>query len=109
MSKRDAVAQKKARSRGGGRATRSSLRVYLLVGGVALAIVAGSLVYLSDSRQSPEPPSSSSNGASPSVASVAIVGKSAPGFALPNQYGRAYTFTPGDGKNHVLVFFMGNF
>ena len=33
----------------------------------------------------------------------------APGFSLPDQNGQAYTLTPGDGKNHLLVFYMGYF
>jgi len=33
----------------------------------------------------------------------------APGFSLPDQHGQTYTLTPGDGKNHLLVFYMGYF
>jgi cytochrome oxidase Cu insertion factor (SCO1/SenC/PrrC family) len=33
----------------------------------------------------------------------------APGFSLPDQHGQMYTLTPGDGKNHLLVFYMGYF
>jgi cytochrome oxidase Cu insertion factor (SCO1/SenC/PrrC family) len=33
----------------------------------------------------------------------------APGFSLPDQRGQMYTLTPGDGKNHLLVFYMGYF
>jgi hypothetical protein len=33
----------------------------------------------------------------------------APGFSLPDQNGQTYTLTPGDGKNHLLVFYMGYF
>ena len=33
----------------------------------------------------------------------------AAGFSLPDQYGQTYTLTPGDGKNHLLVFYMGYF
>jgi cytochrome oxidase Cu insertion factor (SCO1/SenC/PrrC family) len=43
---------------------------------------------------------------------VAIAGEPlgrAPGFSLPDQHGQIYTLTPGDGKNHLLVFYMGYF
>lgn len=36
-------------------------------------------------------------------------GDQAPAFTLPDQSGETYTFTPGDGKDHVLVFYMGYF
>ena len=36
-------------------------------------------------------------------------GDQATAFSLPDQYGNTYTFTPGDGKKHVLVFYMGYF
>ena len=59
-----------------------------------------------------ESPASSPAASSPGVSGplgIATVGRPAPGFSLTDQYGRSYTLTPGDGKNHVLVFFMGNF
>ena len=36
-------------------------------------------------------------------------GDEAPAFTLSDQNGQTYTFTPGDGKDHVLVFYMGYF
>lgn len=33
----------------------------------------------------------------------------APGFSLPDQHGQMYTLTPGDGKSHLLIFYMGYF
>lgn len=52
--------------------------------------------------------------ASPSNASglsehVAEVGESAPAFSLNGPYGETYTFQPGDGTPHLLVFYMGYF
>lgn len=37
------------------------------------------------------------------------VGDQAPAFTLSDQRGETYDFTPGDGKDHVLVFYMGYF
>ena len=36
-------------------------------------------------------------------------GAQAPAFTLSDQSGQTYNFTPGDGKDHVLVFYMGYF
>ena len=74
---------------------------FLLLGlGISLAACSGG------SRES-SPADSSPADSGP--LSIATVGVPAPGFALADPYGRTYTLTPGDGKNHVLVFFMGNF
>jgi cytochrome oxidase Cu insertion factor (SCO1/SenC/PrrC family) len=106
MSKSKAFVQKHTRSRGGRRLKLGSLWAYMLVGGLALAVVVGLSVYFSRSGESSPAASSPSSGA---PLNVAATGNPAPGFSLPNQYGQTYTLTPGDGKNHVLVFYMGNF
>ena len=106
MRRSRAVAQKQIRPKGGRWLRRSSLWVYLVAGGFVLAVAVGLAAYFSQSRgasQAADLPVSSA------PLSVAVIGKSAPGFSLLNQDGRTYTFTPGDGKNHVLVFYMGNF
>jgi len=33
----------------------------------------------------------------------------APAFELNDQFDEPYSFTPGDGQNHILVFYMGYF
>jgi cytochrome oxidase Cu insertion factor (SCO1/SenC/PrrC family) len=127
MSKGRVVAQKQTRARGGRRLKRSSLWVYFLVGGLALAVAVSLSVYFTQSGESSPSAGSPSAGAplyfsrsgeSPSAAgppssgaslNAAAIGQPAPGFSLPNQYGQTYTLTPGDGKNHLLVFYMGNF
>lgn len=106
MSKSRAVARKQPGSRGGRRLKRSSLWAYMLVGGLALAVAVGLSVYFSQSRQSSQVASSPSQ-AGP--LRIAVVGQPAPGFSLPDQFGQPYTLAPGDGKNHLLVFYMGNF
>jgi cytochrome oxidase Cu insertion factor (SCO1/SenC/PrrC family) len=106
MTKSKAVAQKQMGSKSGKQSKRSPLWIYTLVGGLALAIAVGLLVGCSQSRPSSPTAGSPASGA---PLSMAAVGKPAPGFYLPNQYGGTYTLTPGDGKNHLLVFYMGNF
>jgi hypothetical protein len=83
-----------------------SIWVYLLAGGLALAVTAGLLIYFSQGRQS-SLATGSSSAAGP--LRLAVVGQPASGFSLPDQFGRPYTLAPGDGKNHLLVFYMGNF
>jgi cytochrome oxidase Cu insertion factor (SCO1/SenC/PrrC family) len=78
----------------------------MLVGGLALAVAVGLSVYFSRSGESLPAAGLPSSGA---ALNVAAIGQPAPRFSLPNQYGQTYTLTPGDGKNHVLVFYMGNF
>ena len=36
-----------------------------------------------------------------------LVGKPAPAFTAPDANGQPYTFTPNDGRKHVIVFNMG--
>jgi hypothetical protein len=95
----------------------------MLVGGLALAVAVGLSVYFSRSgesspaagppssyfNQSGEPSPAASSPSSGAPLQAAAIDKPAPGFSLPNQYKQTYTLTPGDGKNHVLVFYMGNF
>jgi cytochrome oxidase Cu insertion factor (SCO1/SenC/PrrC family) len=54
-------------------------------------------------------PGGSSSSVATGPAGVAEIGKPAPGFSLKDAYGTSYTLNPGDGKNHLLVFYMGNF
>lgn len=51
--------------------------------------------------------SSSTNGATDTL--TADDNAKAQGFELPDQFGATYSFEPGDGKNHVFVFYMGYF
>jgi hypothetical protein len=106
MSRSKAVAQKQPQSRSGKWLKRSSLWVYLLAGGLALAVAVGLAAYFSLGHQSSQAAGLPSSGA---PLNVAVIGKPAPGFSLPNQHGQTYALTPGDGKNHVLVFYMGYF
>lgn len=106
MSKSKAVAQKQTRSRDGRRLRRSSPWVYMLVGGLALAVAIGLVAYFTQRGESSPAAGSPSSGA---PLNAAAIGRSAQGFSLPNQYGQTYTLIPGDGKNHVLVFYMGYF
>ncbi len=89
--------------KGGRRLRRRSL---WLVGGLALVVAVGLSVYLSQSRQSSPSAGLPASGES---LSMAAVGRPASEFSLPDQYGQTYRLSPGDGKNHVLVFYMGNF
>jgi hypothetical protein len=50
----------------------------------------------------------SSNGPT-NGANLDVMTLRAPGFSLLDQQGQTYTLTPGDGKNHLLVFYMGYF
>ena len=40
---------------------------------------------------------------------TAAVGSQAPGFTLRDVQGKSYVVRPGDGKAHLLVFYMGYF
>ena len=106
MSKSSAFPEKQTRSGGRGRLRRSPLWVYILVGGLALAVAIGLAAYFTQRGESSPAASSPSSG---EPLSAAAVGQPAPGFSLPNQYKEPYTLTPGDGKNHLLVFYMGYF
>jgi len=80
-------------------------RVWWLYLGIGLAAVAViGLVLYSILGASLLPTSSPTN--------AAISGEplgQAPGFSLPDQHGEMYMLTPEDGKNHLLVFYMGYF
>jgi cytochrome oxidase Cu insertion factor (SCO1/SenC/PrrC family) len=106
VGKAKPVTQKLARPKSRRERQRVSVWLYALTGGLTLAIAIGLFLYFSQSRQSSPAAGLPASGAPLNVASV---GKSAPGFSLQNQYGQTYTLTPGDDKNHVLVFYMGNF
>ncbi len=104
---RGKVAGSETSSRTGKRQKGLRFRLYtlalsLLVVGVGVALV----VYLSQSRQSSQAASSPSQ-AGP--LNIATIGGPAPGFSLVDQNGQPYTLSPGDGKNHLLVFYMGYF
>ncbi len=78
---------------------------------VAAAVVLVGIVVavtLSLGQRASSPPSSSAS-VSKGPVGVAEIGKPAPSFTLRDAYGQTYALNPGDGKNHVLVFFMGNF
>ena len=73
--------------------------VYIAVVGVVIVgLMIGLPTYFSQRHMRSTPPTD-----------VAAVGKPAPGFSLQDLQGRTYTLTPGDGKSHLLVFYMGNF
>ncbi len=36
-----------------------------------------------------------------------LVGQAAPTFTLTDASGKAYSFTPSDGRKHLVVFYMG--
>lgn len=79
---------------------------YVALSLVVLGVGIGLAVYFSQGRES------SAATSSPGQAGplrLAVVGQPAPGFSLRDQYGQPYTLAPGDGKNHLLVFYMGNF
>jgi cytochrome oxidase Cu insertion factor (SCO1/SenC/PrrC family) len=78
----------------------------MTVGSLTLAVAFGLLVYFGQNRQSSPTAGMSSSGA---PLNLAVVGQPAPGFSLMDQYEQPYTLNPGDGKNHLLVFYMGNF
>jgi len=106
MSKSEAVAQKERRSGNGGVLRRRPLRTYLLAGSLALAVALGLLVYFGRSGESSQ---AASSPGSAGPLRLAVAGQPAPGFSLPDQFGQPYTLAPGDGKNHLLVFYMGYF
>jgi len=106
MRRSKAVAQKQTRPKSGRWLRQSSLWVYMVAGGIALAVAVGLAVYFSQSGESSQ---AASSPGSAGPLRLAVVGQPAPGFSLPDQFGRPYTLAPGDGKNHLLVFYMGNF
>jgi cytochrome oxidase Cu insertion factor (SCO1/SenC/PrrC family) len=116
VSESEAVEQR--RTRPAGRQPRKPIRwrAYTLVGILVLVIAIVVPVYLARVLVVPAYPTQSSG--SPTAApgagegapsGIASVGNSAPAFSLQNQHGQTYTLTPADGKNHVLVFYMGYF
>ena len=90
-------------------------QAYTLVGILVLVIAIVVPVYLARVlvvpaylTQSPDPIGAPGAGQG-APSGIASVGNSAPTFSLQNQYGQTYTLIPGDGKNHVLIFYMGYF
>ena len=81
---------------------RVPLWAYVIVVGAALGLAIGLPVYLSQGSKS-----SPTNNTVPS--NVTAVSRPAPGFSLKDPYGQTYTLKPGDGKAHLLVFYMGYF
>jgi cytochrome oxidase Cu insertion factor (SCO1/SenC/PrrC family) len=78
----------------------------LVLGLAIVGLAIGLVVYLSQGRQ-PSPATSSPS--STGTLRLAVVGQPAPGFSLKDQNRQPYTLNPGDGKNHLLVFYMGYF
>ena len=106
MNKGKVVTQGRAPSGARQGKKRTPVWTYIMLGLVALGLGIGLAVYFSQSRQS-SPATSSPSQAGP--LGLAVVGQPAPGFSLTDQYGQPYTLSPGDGKNHLLVFYMGYF
>ena len=80
--------------------------VYIAFGLVALGLGIGLAVYFSRSGESSQ---AASSPGSAGPLRLAVVGQPAPGFSLKDYKGQPYTLNPGDGKNHLLVFYMGYF
>jgi cytochrome oxidase Cu insertion factor (SCO1/SenC/PrrC family) len=107
MNKGKAATRGRTPGRGRDGTRRIPFGVPILVLGLAVVGLAIGLgVYFSQSRQ-PSPTSSSPAPAGSN--SISSVGQPAPAFSLMDQYGQPYTLNPGDGKNHLLVFYMGYF
>lgn len=80
---------------------------FFVVGSVViLGLAIGLPTYLSQRHHAP---SSSAPASAGKPATAALIGKPAPGFSLQDVNGQSYTLTPGDGKAHLLVFYMGYF
>ena len=94
-------------ARAGRQGQRLRFRVYIAAFGLLLLGLGIGLGACPGGNRVSSPAASSPGVSGP--LSIATVGRPAPGFALTDPYGRTYTLTPGDGRNHVLVFFMGNF
>lgn len=79
---------------------------------VAFALLGSAIaipIFLSQ-RGGDAPPAQNAQTQTQSVSlGVAKVGQTAPGFSLKDQNGQTYTLNPGDGRPHVLAFYMGNF
>lgn len=86
---------------------RIPLWAYVLV--ISLAFVIGGISLMTYLGQLHHPAQSFAPPARAALPNATDVGKPAVGFTLQNANGQAYTFDPGDGKNHLLVFYMGYF
>lgn len=81
--------------------------VYLLVVSLALLVVGiGVPTYLSQIHHAPQ--AASSFGVAAPL-DIGAEGGPAPGFSLQDAHGQTYTLRPGDGRVHLLVFYMGYF
>ena len=82
---------------------------------VVLGVGVGVSSFYWSQRQGSSSPDLSTNSAPlspvamPEPSGASIIGKPATGFSLKDPYGQLYTLAPGDGKNHVLIFYMGYF
>ena len=92
------------------------LAVLVVVLGLAIALV----VYLGnrsagpDRGVAPAAPAAPDRRVAPTAPAApppaaVLVGQSAPPFTLTDAAGKAYSLNPGDGKDHLLVFYMGYF
>ena len=82
---------------------------YLAIGVVVvLALGIGLPVYFGNRHMSSMDMSSSADSKS-SNAAAATLGGPAPAFTLKDPSGQSFSVSPGDGKAHVLVFYMGYF
>lgn len=80
--------------------------VFVFLGLVLLGLAIGLLLSLGQATT--PSPAASSLGSVP-LPEGALVGKPALAFELKDPYGQPYTLSPGDGKAHLLVFYMGYF
>lgn len=83
---------------------------------LVLGLAVGLVVYLANRSASPgqtTAPSPSATVPPPSATApppkAVLIGDQAPSFTLQDPAGKAYSINPGDGKNHLLVFYMGYF
>lgn len=93
---------------GGGRRRQQYWLPLGLVLLLIFGVVIGLIVYLTG--RSAAPAERSVSQAPRSAPAAILIGQNAPAFTLPDAVsGKTYSFAPGDGKNHLLVFYMGNF
>jgi len=87
---------------------RIPLWAYFVVGGLfILGLTIGLPTYFSNRHMS-QMAQQMAQESGPGVATLRV-GDPAPGFSLRDPYGQSYTLSPGDGKAHVLVIYMGYF
>lgn len=86
---------------------RIPLGAYVLV--ISMLILVGGIGLMTYRNQLHHPASGFASPARAALPNATDVGKPAVGFTLKSANGQAYTLDPGDGKNHLLVFYMGYF